>query len=213
MRSRHPAARVRNGTTQQGRQIERKTAESRQAYGGSDPAGGARYILTGLRDDVGEPGRSPGCLPAGHRHRPPRHRTARRIQPRAARRGSSLSHDPATSRTPRSRRRSFYVLGSPTKRRIRAGLSMRRTAGTVNDGTTVRTIAHRCPPRPPTTHQAPPYGGGHSGTHLALAHPANHSSLVRSCGLAGSQSRRTRWGRSGGMLPTLPQGANDRLAG
>lgn len=49
MRSRHLAARVRNGTTQQGRQIERKTAESRQAIGGSDPAGGARYILTGYR--------------------------------------------------------------------------------------------------------------------------------------------------------------------
>jgi len=49
MRSRHPVARVRNGTTQQGRQIERKTAESRQAIGGSDPAGGARYILTGYR--------------------------------------------------------------------------------------------------------------------------------------------------------------------
>jgi hypothetical protein len=52
MRSRHPVARVRNGTTQQGRQIERKTAESRQAIGGSDPAGGARYILTGYRDGL-----------------------------------------------------------------------------------------------------------------------------------------------------------------
>src|SRR5665647_1354426 len=31
-----------------GRQIPSTTADSRQAYGGSDPAGGARYILTGL---------------------------------------------------------------------------------------------------------------------------------------------------------------------
>src|SRR5665648_152484 len=32
-----------------GRQIERRTAKSRQAIGESDPAGGARYILTGYR--------------------------------------------------------------------------------------------------------------------------------------------------------------------
>lgn len=33
-----------------GRQIERKTAQSRQAYGESDPPGGAALILTGIRD-------------------------------------------------------------------------------------------------------------------------------------------------------------------
>src|SRR5450759_2936234 len=33
-----------------GRRIPPRTADSRQAYGGSDPAGGARYILTGLRE-------------------------------------------------------------------------------------------------------------------------------------------------------------------
>jgi hypothetical protein len=32
-----------------GRRIPPRTANSRQAYGGSDPAGGARYILTGIR--------------------------------------------------------------------------------------------------------------------------------------------------------------------
>jgi len=44
-----------------GRAPHPRTADSRQAYGGSDPAGGARYILTGIRGDV----------PSGFRRRRP----------------------------------------------------------------------------------------------------------------------------------------------
>jgi len=50
-----PLACIRHHPT--GRQIDRKTAESRQVYGESDPPGDAVLILTGLRERFGPRGR------------------------------------------------------------------------------------------------------------------------------------------------------------